>query len=142
MIWERSTPWITERDTAQTETERVLSTLVTAHPWIAVCIKSKRMFTHVIHVLNMSHPVWSSRVARTTRRSFSTRTSLSFSHFGCRSNLYFLKLIRSRSRQTCTALQEVNAITRRGSAKGLKNVPMDATRRRRSCMYCVQRIGQ
>ena len=26
--------------------------------------------------------------------------------------------------------------------EGLKNVPMDAVRRRRSCMYCVQRNGQ
>ena len=26
--------------------------------------------------------------------------------------------------------------------EGLKNVPMDAIRRRRSCMYCVQRNGQ
>ena len=39
-------------------------------------------------------------------------------------------------------LGEVNAITRRGSAKGLKNVPMDATRRKRSCTCCVQRNGQ
>ena len=74
MVWERSTPWITERDTAQTETERVLARLVTAHPWTAVCIKSKRVFAHVIHVLNVSYPL-SSRVARTTRRSLSTRTS-------------------------------------------------------------------
>ena len=28
------------------------------------------------------------------------------------------------------------------TCEGLKNVPMDATRRRRSCMYCVQRNGQ
>ena len=26
--------------------------------------------------------------------------------------------------------------------EGLKNVPMDAIRKRRSCMYCVQRNGQ
>ena len=26
--------------------------------------------------------------------------------------------------------------------EGLQNVPMDAVRRRRSCMYCVQRNGQ
>ena len=69
------TPWITERDTAQTETERVLTRLVTAHPWIVVCIKSKRVFAYVIHVLSVSHLVLSSRVARTTQRSFSTRTS-------------------------------------------------------------------
>ena len=75
MIWERSTPWITERDTAQTETERVLTRLVTAHSWIAVCVKSKRVFAHVIHVLNVSHSLFSSRVARTTRRLHSTRTS-------------------------------------------------------------------
>ena len=78
LVWERSTPWITERDTAQTETERVLARLVTAHPWIAVCIKSKRVFAYVIHVLNVLHPLLSSRVARTTRPSFSTRTSRTF----------------------------------------------------------------
>ena len=72
---ERSTTWITERDTAQTETERILTRLVTAHSWIAVCIKSKRVFAHVIHVLTLSHPVLSSRVAHTTRRSLSTRSS-------------------------------------------------------------------
>ena len=33
---ERSTTWITERDTAQTETERILTRLVTAHSWISV----------------------------------------------------------------------------------------------------------
>ena len=71
-------PWTTERDTTQTETECVLTRLVTAHPWIAVCIKRKRVFAHVIHVLNVSHPLLSSRVARTTRRSLSTRTSRSF----------------------------------------------------------------
>ena len=72
---ERSTTWITEGDTAQTETERILTRLVTAHSWIAVCIKSKKVFAHVIHVLTLSHPVLSSRVAHTTRRSLSTRTS-------------------------------------------------------------------
>ena len=72
MVWERSTPWLTER---QTETERVLTRLVTAHPWIAVCIKSRRVFAHVNHALNVSHPLLSSRVARTTRRSLSTRAS-------------------------------------------------------------------
>ena len=72
---ERSTTWITERDTAQTETERILTRLVKAHSWIAVCIKSKRVFAHVIHVLTLSHPVFPSRVAHTTRRSLSTRTS-------------------------------------------------------------------
>ena len=55
--------------------ERVLTRLVTAHPWIAVCIKSKRVFAQVIHVLNVSHPLLSSRVARTTHRSLGTRTS-------------------------------------------------------------------
>ena len=62
VVWERSTPWITERDTTQTETERTLARLVTAHPWIAVCIKSTRVFACVIHVLNVSHlvvfPCW------------------------------------------------------------------------------------
>ena len=75
---ERSTTWITEGDTAQTETERILTRLVTAHSWIAVCIKSKSVFAHVIHVLTLSHPVLSSRVAHTTRRSLSTRTSRMF----------------------------------------------------------------
>ena len=72
---ERSTTWITERDTAQTETERILTRLVTAHSLIAVCIRSKRVFAHVIHVLTLSHPVLSSRVIHTTRGSLSTRTS-------------------------------------------------------------------
>ena len=51
---------------------------VIAHPWIVVCIKSKIVLACVIHVMNVSHLVMSSRVARTTRRSFSTRTSRSF----------------------------------------------------------------
>ena len=76
-LWygKRSTTWITEGDTAQTETERILTRLVTAHSWIAVCIKRKRVFAHVIHVLTLSHPVSSSRVAHAIRRSLSTRTS-------------------------------------------------------------------
>ena len=53
----------------------VLTRLVTGHPWIAVCVKSKTVFAYVIHVLNVSHLVLSSRVARTSRISFSTRTS-------------------------------------------------------------------
>ena len=59
---------------AQTETERVLTRLVTAHPWPSVS-RAKRVFVHAMHVLNVSHPVLSSRVARTTRRSLATRTS-------------------------------------------------------------------
>ena len=35
-----------------------------------------------------------------------------------------------------------DAVTRRENAEGLKNVPMDAVRRRRSCMHCVHRNGQ
>ena len=37
--------------------------------------RAKECLHMVIHVLNVSHPVLSSRVARTTRRSLSTRTS-------------------------------------------------------------------
>ena len=56
-------------------TDDGITRLVTAHPWIAVCITSKRVFAHVIHVLNVSHIVLCSRGARTSRRPLSTRTS-------------------------------------------------------------------
>ena len=45
-------------------------------------------------------------------------------------------LIRSWFRRARIVLPEVNAITRRGSAKGLQNVPMNAIKRRRSCTGC------
>ena len=44
-------------------------------PGLPSVSRAKDVFAHVIHVLNVSHPVLSSRVARTTRRSLNTRTS-------------------------------------------------------------------
>ena len=75
MFWERSMTWTTERDPTHTGTERALARLVSAHHWIAVCIESERVFAHVIHVVNVSLPLLSFRVAHTTRRSLSTRIS-------------------------------------------------------------------
>ena len=64
LVWERGTPWITERDTAQTETERALTRLVTAPSLDSRLYPSKRSVAHTIHALIVSSCVVSSRVLR------------------------------------------------------------------------------
>ena len=49
---------------------------------------------------------------------------------------------RTVERGTQSELNPVDSITNQGSAKGLQKVPMNAVRRRRACMNCVQRDGR
>ena len=70
VVWsgERSTPWITERDTAQTE--RILMRLVDTSSLDSRLHQSSKRVLARPNDLSLSFPVVSASVAHTTRCSF------------------------------------------------------------------------